>query len=127
MRSEGYSLREIADKIGGGATPSGIRKLCERFEGSNTITTAKRRGRKKCTSERTDRRIVRLALRNRKSAANEINSILKDSDVNVSDRTVRPRLVSAGFKARIPRKRSYLNEKQRKKRLTKRTSPVDNR
>jgi len=29
LRSEGYSLREIADKTGGGATPSGILKLCK--------------------------------------------------------------------------------------------------
>lgn len=118
LRSEGYSLREIADKIGGGATPSGIRKLCKRFEGTSTVTTATGRGRKKCTSEKTDRRIVRLALKNRKSPANAINRVLLDSDVNISDRTVRRRLVSAGLRARIPRKRPYLNEKQRKKRIT---------
>jgi len=82
------------------------------------VTTAKGRGRNKCTSDKTDRRIVRLALKNRKSTANEINSILQDSNVKISDRTVRRRLVSAGLKARIPRKRPYLNEKQRKKRLT---------
>jgi len=118
LRSEGYSLREIAHKIGGGATLSGICKLCKWFEGTNTETTAKGRGRNKCTSEKTDRRIVRQALKNRKSTANEINRILQDSNVKVSDRTVCRQLVSARLKARIPRKRPYLNEKQRKKRLT---------
>jgi len=41
QRSEGYSLRETADKNGGGATPSGIRKLCKRLEDTDVVTTTK--------------------------------------------------------------------------------------
>jgi len=40
LRAEGYSLQEISDKIGGGATPSGTRKLCKWSEDTNFVTTA---------------------------------------------------------------------------------------
>ena len=59
-----------------------------------------------------------MVLKNRKATANEINLALQDSGVNVSNRTVRRRLFSAGLRARKPSKRPYLNDKQRKKRLS---------
>jgi len=49
------------------------------------VTIAPGRGRKVCTSEKTVRRIARLALKNRKATANEINMALQDSGVNVSN------------------------------------------
>ena len=117
LRKEGYSYREIASKIGQGVTPAVVLKLCKHFTETGSVQTKQGRGRKKTTTTLTDRRIVRLALRNRKSSAVDINKELVDADVKISDRTVRRRLVTAGLRARIPRKKPYLNSVQRSKRL----------
>jgi len=117
LQKEGYSYREIAAKIGQGVSPAGVLKVCKRFAETGTIKNKAGRGRKKVTTPQTDRRIVRLALRNRKSTSVDINNALADSGVAVSGRTVRRRLVSAGLRARIPRKKPFLNPAQRLKRL----------
>ena len=117
LRNEGYSFREIAGKIGCGVTASGIRKLCKRFETTKSIETKLGRGRKRKTTPKTDRQIARLALKNRKASSGDINGILHEAGVSVSNRTVRRRLVDVGLRARIPRKKPFLNVKQRQKRL----------
>ena len=71
----------------------------------------------KVSTPQTYRRIVRMALKNRRSSATDINKSLSDAAIKVSDRTVRRRLVSAGLRARIPRKKPFLNAVQRQKRL----------
>lgn len=117
LRKEGYSYRKIAAKMGQGVSPAGVLKVCQRFAETGTIKNKAGRGRKKVTTTQTDRRIVRLALKNRKSTSVDINDALADSGVAVSGRTVRRRLVSAGLRARIPRKKPFLNPAQRRKRL----------
>lgn len=117
LQTEGYSYREIAAKIGQGVSPAGVLKLCRRFDETGTIQNKSGTGRKMATTPQTDRRIVRLALKNRKSCAVDINMSLADTGVTVSDRTVRRRLVKAGLRARIPRKKPFLNTAQRLKRL----------
>ena len=62
LREEGYTFQQIAEKIGGGATVSGVYKVCKKFLNFKTINDLKGRGRKKCTTPQDDRRIVRLAL-----------------------------------------------------------------
>lgn len=117
LRNEGYSYREIAAKVGHGVTPSGIRKLVKRFGVTGSIENQTGRGRRKVTTPQTDRRIARLSLQNRKSSAGDINKAICEAGVTVSDRTVRRRLVDAGLRARIPRKKPFLNPVQRQKRL----------
>ena len=101
LQNEGCSYCQIADKIGHCMTASGIRKLCVRFDESGSIKTKDGRGKKKATTYKTDRKISRLVLQNRRATSCEIN-ILSDTGVKMSDRTVRPRLVAAGLKAQIP-------------------------
>jgi len=117
LRDEGYSYREIAKKMGHGVSPAGVMKLCKRFSETGSIKNKVGKSRKKATTPQTDRRIVRMALKNRKSSAIDINKSLSDAGVAVSDRTVRRRLISAGLRARIPRKKPFLNAAQRQKRL----------
>lgn len=117
LRSEGYSYGEIAKKLGSGATASGVRKLYNRFQMTGTIENKEGKGRKKLTSPTTDRRLVRLALGNRRLTARNINNILSDTGISVSDRTVSRRLAQAGLKARRPRKKPFLNTVQRRKRV----------
>lgn len=117
LRKEGYSYREIARKIGDNVTASGVRKLYARFQTTGTIQNQHGKGRKKSTTLAADRRIARMSLQNRKSTSGDINSALKESGIVVSNRTVRRRLCAAGLKARIPRKKPFLNATQRNKRL----------
>ena len=58
------------------------------------------------TTPQTDRRIVRLALKNRKTTSADINNALADSGVAVSGRTVYRRLVTTDYGASITRKNS---------------------
>ena len=58
-----------------------------------------------------------MAVRNRRMTYNEINESLMSSGVNVTSRTVRNRPLAGGLRARVPRKKPYLNAKQRQKRL----------
>lgn len=96
---------------------SGVQKLCNRFQMTRTIGNKEGKGINKSTTATTDRRITRLALGNRRPTARNINNILSDTGVSVSDRTVRCRLVQAGLKARRPRKKPFLNPVQRTKRV----------
>jgi len=41
---EGYTYKEIAGRLGGNATKSGVRKLCKRFENTGSTNTSKRTG-----------------------------------------------------------------------------------
>jgi len=117
LRKEGYSYRQIAVKIGDGVTASGIRKLFKRFEVSGSVTTQPGKGRKRSTTPKTDRRISRMALKNWRATSQDINKVLRDTGISVSARTVRRRLVAVGLRARIPRKKPFLNVTQRQKRL----------
>ena len=114
LRNEGYSYRDIAHKLGGGVSFSGVRKLCARFQMTGSVENQPGKGRKRTTTPRTDRRIIRLSLNDRKATSNEIKRML---DLKVSNRTVRRRLVCAGLRARIPRIKPFLNFKQRQKRV----------
>ena len=117
LRKEGYSYREVAAKVGCGVSASGVQKLCKRFEISGSVQSQAGKGRKKLTTPTTDRHIARLALQNRKASSSEINEVLRETGIAVSNRTVRRRLVHAGLRARIPRKKPFLNSKQRQKRV----------
>jgi hypothetical protein len=117
LRQEGYTFQQIADKMGGGATRSGVYKVCKKFLNFGTIKDLAGRGRKKCTTPQDDRRIVRLALQDRRKPSKEIRDTLNDSGVRVSSRTVRRVLCKNGLRARIARKKPYLTVNQRNKRV----------
>ena len=114
LRGEGYS--EIAKKLGNGATKSGVRKVCESFKATNTFKNMPKNGKIKKTIANDDRMIMRLALKNRRATSAEIKNDLGAARVSVSSRTIRRRLFENGLKARRPRKKPYLNKKQRKNR-----------
>jgi len=114
---EGYSYPEVAAQLGHGATASGVRKLFKRFEETGSVKNQSGRCRKKLTTPKTDRRMTRLGLNNRWASSNDINEELRGMGVKVSDRTVRRRLVDTGLRARIARKKPFLNVVQRQKRV----------
>ena len=117
LRGEGYSYMEIAKKLGNGATKSVVRKVCDRFKETNTFKNMPKNGKIKKTTANNDRMIMRLALKNRSATSAEIKNDLEAAGVSISSRTIRRRLFENGLKARRPRKKTYLNKKQRKNRL----------
>lgn len=117
LREEGYTYEDIAKRLGGGATKSGVRKVCQRYKETKSTKTAPKCGRKPKVTPQDERRICRLALQDRRQTSKDINKVLKATGLDITDRTVRKKLCKNGLRARIPRKKPYLNIKQRQKRL----------
>lgn len=114
LHEEGYSLRDIAAKLGGKATFSGVRKLVLKYNNTGKLDDKKRCGRKRKTSDRDDRLLKRLSLSNRRlSSAKLCHAWGK----RVSSSLVRRRLVQCGLKARRPRRKPLLTLCMRKKRM----------
>jgi len=114
LRSEGYTYPEIAKRIGGKATHSGVLKLCRKFETSQCVTDKSQSGRKRKSTDREDRQLVRLCFADRHKTSAELQREWKP-DVCAS--TIRRRLIANGLNRRIPRKKPFLNKLQRSKRL----------
>jgi transposase len=117
LRKEGYTYEQIAEKIGGGVGKSAVRKVCVKFLNFKTIDDLPRCHKKRVTSRQDDSIIVRKSLKNRRLSSKDISADMAEAGVKVSARTVRRRLCSAGLKARIPRKKPFLNTAQRMKRV----------
>lgn len=118
LRKEGYSFRDIAKKMGEGVSASGVLKVCRRYEDRGTVENMSGKGRKKKTSSKLDRSMVRMAISNRRMTAVDIGkSLAKFNNLTLSPWTIRRRLRAAGLNARRPQKKPLLNVEQRRKRL----------
>lgn len=121
LRKEGMTYEKIAERLRSSgqknATKSGVRKLCMRFEARGVVATAKGRGRKKVTSPKDDRMIVRLAIRDRCKSSKAIKLDLESAGIVVSAPTIRRILVRAGLRARKRLQKPLLNPEQRRKRV----------
>lgn len=75
-------------------------------------------GRKRLTSKREDRILIRESLKDRKKSSSALAAALSDEfSKPVSARTARRRLLEAGLKGCKARKKPWLSEKNRKNRL----------
>lgn len=74
-------------------------------------------GRKRKTTPRTDRKIRDICLQNRKLPVRLLTKQVQDTGTEISQRTVRRRLVEQGLVARRPAKKPRLTEAMKKKRL----------
>lgn len=114
LRKEGYTFREIAEKVGGGASASGVLRICKKFAESGSVVDKPRAGRPRVSTERDDRELVRLSLENRRKS---LQLLRHEWSAPASKATVRRRLISAGLRARAPRRKPLLNVDQRRRRL----------
>lgn len=114
LHGEGYSLRAIAAKLGGGATFSGVRKLLDKFKSTGKVEDKKGRGRKRKTTRRADRRLKQLSIANRFFTSRQL---LAAWGGHVCPKTVRNRLLEFGLRARRPRRKPLLTLGMRKKRM----------
>lgn len=117
LRQEGYTYQQIADKLGFNIGKSAVRKVCQKYLDFGTIKDLPRGHRKKATSGQDDRIMARAVMNNRRLSSKDMAADMLQAGVRVSARTVRRRLCSVGLKARIPRKKPFLNAVQRKKRV----------
>lgn len=114
LRNEGYTYAEIAKRIGGKATHSGVLKVCKKFQETKSVADKGRSGRRRKSNDREDRNLVRLCLNDRQKTSRDLRD---EWNPEVSTSTVRRRLIFSGLKGRIPRKKPLLNKAQRSKRL----------
>ena len=96
LRNEGYTYREIANRLSGQATFSAVRKLCLKFETTKEVVDRPRSGRARLSTARDDRNLIRLSLADRRKTAKQL---LIDWSATCSVRTVRRRLVAGGLRA----------------------------
>jgi len=95
-----------------------VRYTINRYKKTESHENLKRSGRKRITSAREGRQLVRTSLKNRKKTSFELTADLFGStEKKVSARTVRRRLQNAGLKGCKARKKPWLSDKNKKKRL----------
>jgi len=75
-------------------------------------------GRKRKTSDRMDRKIVKEAVKNRRATSLEIQKAITSAGQTISISTIRRRLYESGLKCRRPAKRPFLTTRMHSKRLT---------
>lgn len=112
----GWSQRKIAENVG--CSLCGVQTTLKRFKETGSYETRKRSGRPRKTSARIDRDVVRSSLRNRRKTTVELaEELTSSSGISVSRRTVGRRLAEAGLKGRKARKKPWISETNRQKRL----------
>ena len=116
LHKKGKSQRFIAEKTG--ISRNGVQGVLKRWKATGESKCQPRSGRKRKSTERTDRTLVRLSLANRKLTSKELARELKESNsVELSTPTVRRRLLESGLRGCKAIKKPLLTEKQRKRRL----------
>lgn len=117
LRENNYTQREIAGilHVSKGAIANVAKKLTENLPLSSRKIGNKNR--KRITSKRDDRMIIRELSKDRFVSYNCLQSRLKDRGLAVSRTTLRRRLKEAGFKGRRPAKKPRLTDRMKKARL----------
>ena len=116
LYNEGKSQRFIAKKTG--TSRKGVQGVLKRWIETRDAKCQPRSGRKRKSTKRSDRTLVRISLGNRRLNSKELARELKESSgVELSAPTVRRRLLENGLRGCKARKKPLLTEKQRKRRL----------
>ena len=116
LRENGLSYAEIARHVDASVTCSGVRKFCLRYEKTKSMENKAKSGCKNAQAT-ADRKIKRLCLQDKKISSDAIRCEKNAAGIAVSSRTIRRRISGFRLQAKIPRKKPYLNQKQRKKRV----------
>ena len=91
-----------------------VNNFLDRFDERETLQNKHSSNKQKALDKRTIRRLVRLALTNRRLSAAKLGQL---AGTNASASTIRRELNANGIKSRRPLKKPKLNEKQKKARL----------
>ena len=116
LHEKGESYREIAKKVR--FSFSGVRYVIQRYKKSRAIGNEPRPGRPKKLSTRQERYVIQ---KSRKDPFCSVPSLADDlasaSEITVNPQTVRNVLHCAGIRGRRPRKKPFISEVNRVKRL----------
>ena len=116
LSEEGYSKREIADRFG--CSQRSFRDILKKQRLTESVKDLKIPGRKRKTTKREDRIIVRKSKSNRYKTAPEIKADMQiEHGVSISTSTTQRRLREAGLNGRKPRKKPSLTARHMKARL----------
>lgn len=111
-RNEGLSYRKLAEKYK--LSVSGVRKICMKYEEYGQVENIEGRGRKRKTTVRYDKLIIREAKKKPTVSSREIAETL---NLSVSTKTIRRRLNESGLLSRLQRKKPFISEKNKAKRI----------
>ncbi|CAG9565363.1 unnamed protein product [Danaus chrysippus] len=116
LHEQGMSQVKIAREVK--CSRCAVQYAINRFKETGTHENRPRTGRRKVTTEREDRLLIRQSLQNRKKTALELAAALSEAKgSSVSVYTVRRRLLKAGLKGFKARKKPWLSEHNKKNRL----------
>ena len=116
LSGEGYSLVEIARKME--CSRKGVQTTIKKYKETKSFKYRKGQGRKKSSTAKEKRSLKRASLADwRKSFSELAAEIREGANKNISARTVRKRLLEAGLKGCNARKKPYLSQANKKKRL----------
>lgn len=116
LLGEGNSQRYIAGQMG--VSRSVIQRAVSRYRDTGGLGRRPGQGRKRITTPRQDRSIVRNVLRRRTTLAKEAQTHLRqDQNVQISTDTVRNRLHETGLSSRRPARGPALKNQHRRARL----------
>lgn len=112
----GRSTRQIARQFG--VAQSQVVRLIARWRQTRNVTDMPRTGRPRLTTARDDRRLTRMALRDRFASARQLRDTwMGNHNIQVSRRTTNRRLVADGLMARRPRRKPILTARHKRDRL----------
>lgn len=115
-REKGKSYRQISDMLN--ISKSTVADIIRRCNTEDRIESIPQSGRPKVLNSREERLIVRKVKVNPTISAPKIASeVLEESRKKVSPETVRRTLRQAGYNGRVARKKPFINEMNRKKRI----------
>lgn len=116
LREEGYSERQIAERLG--ISCKGVHYTLARKQETGKNEDRKRSGRPKSTTNQEDNFIRVLSKRNRRLTAPQITAALNDTrETPISTTTVKRRLLSAGLRGCVAAKKPKLTNRHKKNRL----------
>lgn len=116
LHNETKTLGEISKLVGGAKLT--VQSIIDRFGEKNTVQNMPRSGRPRLLTTRTGRHMVRLIQKTPKLSAPKVVEELRNDGVQVSESTVRRVFNVAGYHGRVARKKFFVSETNRKKRLT---------
>ncbi|XP_029639705.1 uncharacterized protein LOC115214815 [Octopus sinensis] len=112
---DGMSQRQIAQKMK--CSRCAVQTTLKRFRETKDVKTIQRTGRKKVTSPRDDRSIIRQSLRNKRKTSLELFSDFNEASTSQISRTLRRKLVEYGLKGCKASKKPWVSKSNMEKRL----------
>ena len=119
LHEAGFSQRKIVRMLNGtGISLCGVQTTLQRYKETGSFEDRNRSGRPPKTTARDDRNLVMLSMRNRRATSRDLTAQWNRAISGVVDpSTVRRRLLKAGLRGCVAKKKPLVSEKNRKERL----------